>query len=136
MQVVKFGNAALVEALLAAGAVTNIRDPVLGLTVMHDAARAGFVDSVRVLVEHGADINLVDDKGNLPLHLAAKEGNLEVIQLLIGQTANPQTANGEGYTAGQLAHQYGRQDTATYMDDYFSSREWLFGALFTLQTSV
>uniref|UniRef100_A0A3Q3FKH3 Cyclin-dependent kinase inhibitor 2C (p18, inhibits CDK4) n=1 Tax=Labrus bergylta TaxID=56723 RepID=A0A3Q3FKH3_9LABR len=83
LQVVKLGNTALVEALLVAGADPNVPDPVLNLTVTHDAAREGFIDSVRVLVDHGANTNLVDGQGNLPLHLAAREGHLDVTQLLI-----------------------------------------------------
>ncbi|XP_076582101.1 cyclin-dependent kinase 4 inhibitor C isoform X1 [Chaetodon auriga] len=121
LQVVKLGNSAVVKALLEAGAYPNLRDPVCGLTVMHDAAREGFADSVRVLVDHGADTNVVDDKGHLPLHLAAREGHLQVIRLLMGRTANPQKANGQGYTARQLALRYGRMDIVQYMDEYLSS---------------
>lgn len=123
MQVVKLGNSALVHALLVAGADANLRDPDCGLTVMHDAAREGFIDSVRVLVDHGADANLVDGQGNLPLHLVAREGHLEVVRLLIGRTANPQTPNYLGYTACQLALLHQRVDTVEYMEEYFSSRE-------------
>ncbi|XP_068563207.1 cyclin-dependent kinase 4 inhibitor C [Cebidichthys violaceus] len=121
LQVVKFGNAAVVEALLGAGADVNLRDPVCSLTVMHDAAREGYIDSARVLLDYGADTNLVDEKGNLPLHLAAREGNLEATRLLIGCTANPRAPNGAGDTAGQLAHIFKRVETAKYIDDYLSS---------------
>ncbi|KAM9358353.1 cyclin-dependent kinase 4 inhibitor C [Symphorus nematophorus] len=123
LQVVKLGNPALVEALLVAGAHPNVLDPVLKLTVTHDAARDGFVDSVRVLVDNGADVNLVDEKGNLPLHLAAMEGHLEVIRLLIRLTRDPQAPNGLGYTAAQLALQYRRMDIVQFIDDYLNSRE-------------
>ncbi|XP_038571859.1 cyclin-dependent kinase 4 inhibitor C [Micropterus salmoides] len=122
LQVVKLGNTAVVEALLLVGADINVRDPACGLTVTHDAAREGFIDSVRVLVDRGADTNIVDEQGNLPLHLAAREGHLEVVQLLIGRTANPQTRNGLGYTARQLAFLNGRMDTVKYIDEYLSSQ--------------
>ncbi|XP_068447522.1 cyclin-dependent kinase 4 inhibitor C isoform X2 [Clinocottus analis] len=120
-EVVKLGNAALVEALLRAGADPNLRDPACGLTVTHDAAREGFIDSVRVLVESGADVNLVDERGNLPLHLAAREGHLEATQLLIGRTENPRAPNGLGLTAGQLARIHKREENAQYIHDYLSS---------------
>jgi len=124
VQVVKLGNAAVVQALLRAGADPNLRDPVCGLTAMHDAAREGFVESVRALVDYGADLNLVDEQGNLPLHLAAREGHLEATQMLIGRTADPRGPNGLGYTAGQLAHIHKRVECAKYIHDYLSSRKW------------
>lgn len=123
MQVVKLGNSALVHALLTAGANPDLRDPACGLTVMHDAAREGFADTVRVLLEHGADTNVVDNSGNLSLHLAAREGHLEVVRLLIERTANPETPNSLGYTACQLASLYQRVDTVLYINQYLSLRE-------------
>ncbi|XP_069555137.1 cyclin-dependent kinase 4 inhibitor C isoform X1 [Brachyistius frenatus] len=116
LQVVKLGNSTLVQVLLDAGAGPNVRDPACGLTVTHDAAREGYVDSVRVLVNNGADVNLADNRGNLPLHLAAGEGYLEVVELLLGRTANPQKANDEGDTAGQLARRRGKMETAAFID--------------------
>uniref|UniRef100_A0A3B5LY47 Cyclin-dependent kinase inhibitor 2C (p18, inhibits CDK4) n=1 Tax=Xiphophorus couchianus TaxID=32473 RepID=A0A3B5LY47_9TELE len=82
LQVAMLGNTELVRALLAAGADPNARDHILNLTVTHDAAREGFAETVRELVNHGADVNLADAIGNLPLHLAAREGHLEVVRTL------------------------------------------------------
>lgn len=122
-QVVMMGSTAVVNALLEAGADPNKRDPVLRLTVTHDAARTGFVDTVRALMSHGAGVNLADTRGNLPLHLAAMEGRQQVVELLIGHTAEPQTLNQQGYTAAQLARLHGRTSTAEYIDAYMSSCE-------------
>ncbi|XP_010771586.1 cyclin-dependent kinase 4 inhibitor C, partial [Notothenia coriiceps] len=110
----------VVEALLLAGADFNIRDPVLGLTPLHDAARAGYIGSVEKLVQYGSDVNLFDERGNLPLHLAAMEGNLEVIRLLIGLTADPRARNAEG-TPGSMAHKQNHMEAAKYIEEYLSS---------------
>lgn len=107
----KTGDAALILELLRAGANPDVADPACGLTVLHDTSREGFDDSVRVLLEHGADANRVDLKGNLPLHLAAREGHLEVVQLLIGQTENPHQGNNEGSTALLVARLHEKFDT-------------------------
>ncbi|KAK7889775.1 hypothetical protein WMY93_025335 [Mugilogobius chulae] len=87
--VAKLGNPDLVAALLAAGANPCMRDPIYGLTVIHDAAREGFEDTVRVLLDYGADVNVADDRGFLPLHLAAMKGHSSVVRLLSGRTALP-----------------------------------------------
>lgn len=121
------GSTAVIEALLRAGADPNLRDPVLGLTVMHDAAREGFADSVRVLLAYGADPNLVDDTGNLPLHLAATEGHLEATRQLIAATADPRAPNGLGHSAGQEARIHKRVETAQYIEDYLGTGEWSVG---------
>ncbi|XP_035502384.1 cyclin-dependent kinase 4 inhibitor C [Scophthalmus maximus] len=125
LQVVMLGSTSVVEALLAAGARPDVRDPVLGLTVTHDAARGGFAHTVRALLQHGANVDLVDDRGNLPLHLAATAGHLDAVRLLIGRTAEPRMPDNQGRTAGQLAreceHLPGRMATANYIEEYLSS---------------
>lgn len=111
----KTSDAALLLQLLRAGANPDVADPACGLTVLHDASREGFDDSVRVLLEHGADANRVDSQGNLPLHVAAREGHLKVVQLLIGQTANPHQGNNHGFTALLVAWLHEKTDTVQYL---------------------
>ncbi|CAL8268903.1 unnamed protein product [Arctogadus glacialis] len=82
LQVVKLGCPAVALYLLESGADPNRPDRVHRLTVLHDAARDGYLDMVQVLVRHGADANLVDDRGNRPVHLAVQEGHTEVVRLL------------------------------------------------------
>ncbi|KAM9383868.1 cyclin-dependent kinase 4 inhibitor C [Pholidichthys leucotaenia] len=112
------GNTGVIEALLQAGADPDVPDPSCGLTVTHDGAREGFVNSVSSLVNHGADVNLADNEGNLPLHLAAREGHVDVVRLLVGHTTNADALNGQGRTARQLAADNRKTETAEYIQQY------------------
>jgi ankyrin repeat protein len=58
-------------------------------TLLHVASRDGLVDAGRWLLNHGADANAQDDEGQTPLHLAASNKHLEIVQILLEQTAFP-----------------------------------------------
>ncbi|XP_072536979.1 cyclin-dependent kinase 4 inhibitor C [Salminus brasiliensis] len=118
LQVVKMGCPRIVELLLQSKADPNVRDPVKGLTIAHDAAREGHADTLDVLVNFGADVNLQDSDGNLPLHLAAREGHLNVVCLLAPLTAQPFLRNREDFTPLDLALAHRRQDTAQWLQSY------------------
>jgi ankyrin len=58
------------KLLLAAGADINAKDGTRGLTPLHEAARWGWNDVVRFLVEHGADLQAKDSRGMTPVDSA------------------------------------------------------------------
>jgi ankyrin repeat protein len=43
------------------------------------------LDSAQLLVEHGADVQARDHRGNTPLHMAAAAGKLDMVRLLVGR---------------------------------------------------
>lgn len=49
----------------------------------------GHVSRVRSLIERGAKTNVVDGKGNTPLHLASRYGNELFLLELLGHSADP-----------------------------------------------
>lgn len=49
--------------------------------------------TVRLLLQHGPDINAVDDLGDTPLHVAIYRGNLDAAYILIENGANPNIQN-------------------------------------------
>jgi ankyrin repeat protein len=57
------------KLLLAAGGDINAKDP-RGLTPLHEAARWGWNDVVRFLVDNGADLDAKDNRGNTPVDSA------------------------------------------------------------------
>src|SRR2546427_1296627 len=56
--------------LLAAGADVNAKEGTRGLTPLHEAARWGWNDVVRFLVDHGADLDAKDSRGMTPVDSA------------------------------------------------------------------
>lgn len=40
-------------------------------------------ESVKILIESGADVNIQDDTGYTPLHWATKEGYENIVKILI-----------------------------------------------------
>ncbi|CAD6186492.1 unnamed protein product [Caenorhabditis auriculariae] len=74
-----------------------------GRTALHVAALNGNVSMAAFLVNRGADFDAIDDYNNSPLMLAAKEGHLEVVRLLLHSGASPNLEDYMDRTAKQLS---------------------------------
>jgi ankyrin repeat protein len=59
----------------------NARD-IDGTTPLHYAAKNGFGEVVRLLLEQGADARVINHYGETPLRLAARYGHREIEHLL------------------------------------------------------
>ncbi len=66
-------------------------------TPLHQAARSGDQDMVRLLLEFGADLTARDPGGATPLHHAAYFGHPQVAQELLASGADPEAKDGAGY---------------------------------------
>jgi hypothetical protein len=63
------------------------------VTLLHDMAQSGDVTKARLLLDHGADINAIDDEyRSTPLGLAARWGRAEMVAFLLEQGADPSLA--------------------------------------------
>ncbi len=83
----RLGDAARVKALLAAGVDVNTKFR-YGATALSYACDRGHIEVVRVLLEHGADINVKDTFYNAtPLSWAVFKGHAEVVRLLLKKGA-------------------------------------------------
>lgn len=67
------------------------------------AASKGYSDTVRVLVDQGADLNVKDHQGRTALMLAAADGYSRTVELLLGARAKINEKDGQGRTALMLA---------------------------------
>ena len=86
----------IVELLLAHKADVNAADK-QGLTPLHYALLADNPDMARVLLNHGANPNVKDNKaGHTPLILAASKGYKQVAELLLMRGADVNAADDRG----------------------------------------
>lgn len=98
-------HAEVVELLLKYGADPTISDN-QGVTPLHVAAGLiGQVSAAKAIVEKGksVEIDAQDDQGNTPLHRAAGFANVEMVDYLLKQKANPAIKNKDGLTPLEVA---------------------------------
>ncbi|MCI8372799.1 MAG: hypothetical protein HFI75_10495 [Lachnospiraceae bacterium] len=78
-----------------------------GITALHEAARNGHADMLRVMLEKGADPNVTMDEpadaGNTPLHVACENGKAEAVRVLMAAGADDMMQNIQGETPAHLA---------------------------------
>jgi len=58
-----------------------------GATALHIASREGYLEIAKILIDNGADINLIDNEGWTPLMRANINGHEDVVSLLISKGA-------------------------------------------------
>ncbi|XP_028568881.2 cyclin-dependent kinase 4 inhibitor B isoform X3 [Podarcis muralis] len=82
IQVMMMGNPGVAQLLLQRGADPNRPDPSTGTFPVHDAARGGFLDTLRVLRRGSARFDVRDRWGRRPLDLAEESGQSRVVSFL------------------------------------------------------
>ena len=83
------GDTKKVLALLHNGTDVNTTVPIVGTHALMVAAAFGHEDTVRVLIDRGADVNTQDLTGWTPLHAAAFKGNIQIVRLLLAEERSP-----------------------------------------------
>ena len=82
MKVMMMGSTPVAQVLLRHGADPNVADGPTGTTPLHDAARMGFLDTVRLLVQFVADPHVKDNTDCRPIDLARQSGHADVVAFL------------------------------------------------------
>ncbi|XP_060527199.1 ankyrin repeat domain-containing protein 17-like isoform X2 [Cylas formicarius] len=88
----------LAQVLLAMHANVEDRGIKGECTPLMEAASAGHLDIVRLLVHHGADVNAQSTSGNTPLMYACAGGHTDVVKFLLENGANVEDHNENGHT--------------------------------------
>ncbi len=66
-------------------------------TPLHLACRYGNVDAAKLLVDNGAETDVMDDRGGTPMRRAARSGHTTIVRLLLEKGANPNLEPCSGY---------------------------------------
>ena len=91
------GQAEVVTYLLESGASPNPPNPSPSPCPIHRAAMSGDLQSLRKLVDHGADVNSQCDLGT-PLQCAAGSGNTDCVSFLLTHSVNLELCDESGVT--------------------------------------
>lgn len=94
----EMGSPDLVSRLLEKGLTSNGTEKSSGWTPLHFAATSGSLDTMRLLIDAGADVNAHDALGRTPLDLAAAYQNLAGVRVLLHHGASLDTADAMGNT--------------------------------------
>lgn len=96
---VKAGKLELVKLLVASGC--RINDSVEAGAVLLEAAAVDRIDVLEFLFEifgEELDVNSANSKGVTPVHVAAMEGHVRVIELLVSKGGDPEAVDSGGWT--------------------------------------
>ncbi|XP_073502842.1 ankyrin repeat and SOCS box protein 1 [Phyllobates terribilis] len=96
------------------------------------AATAGHADCVALLINFGAQLELVDVKGQTPLFVAAENGHLDCVEVLLKAGADPNGSphnrSSPVYHAARLGHADILQELIRYGADVDVDRQLLCGS--------
>ncbi|RSL93024.1 hypothetical protein CDV31_014904 [Fusarium ambrosium] len=89
----------------------DVRCPENQETALHMAVRKGFKDVVHQLLTAGANVNIENGSGELPLQLACDSGDQQLVKMLLENGADPnKTVGGAHWTPLNNAIYDGRED--------------------------
>lgn len=89
-----------------------------GWTPLDEAADNGYLAMAKVLVAHGADVNVRAKGGRSPLYLAAMYDHRDIIRLLLEHGADANVKDDNGVTPLHLAAWDGYEDVAKLLIDH------------------
>ncbi|PIC53240.1 hypothetical protein B9Z55_003026 [Caenorhabditis nigoni] len=103
---VQSGKASVVETLLGNGADIHVKGGELGQTALHIAASLNGPESrdcAMMLLKSGGQPDVAQVDGETCLHIAARNGNKEIMRLLLDENAHSQICSKIGETPLQVA---------------------------------
>lgn len=103
LEAIRRGDAETLKKELEAGADPNQLDNAFGIPLLSWAALKGDVESVRILLDAGANVNLRSINGSRPVHHAAFLGHAGIVDLLATRGADLTARSDKGDSAADVA---------------------------------
>ena len=83
-----------------------------GRTALHDASVNDHLAVVKLLLQRGADVRVMNQFGDTSLHEAGRWGHLDVVRLLLDNQADMSMTNQHGWTPLHFAAAYSQLEVA------------------------
>jgi ankyrin repeat protein len=111
-----FGHPLVVETLIANNADVHARSGnAMRNQPLHAAAAGRQLETSRLLLDAGADVNATQAGGYTPLHSAAQNGQRELVELLLARGADAGARSDDGRTPLALAEAAGRDEVVALL---------------------
>ncbi|KAL9069505.1 MAG: hypothetical protein Q9157_006129 [Trypethelium eluteriae] len=116
-----------VRAILETGKVNvDSANSSSGRTALAEACHHHNTDLVRLLLQYSASPDLGNQRSWTPLHIAAHEGQAQIVELLLAQNGcDVDVKTDEGETPIALAERNGHEQTARLLSDYISKEAFV-----------
>jgi ankyrin repeat protein len=89
------------------------------VSILHDMAKQGDLAKAELLLKYGAEINAVDEEyQSTPLGMAARWGNLDMVNYLLKKGADPNHAGADWSTPLAWAERKGHQEIVNLLRSY------------------
>ena len=109
------GITAAVETLLKNGANPNLIETTRGQTALMWAIAEEHIETVHLLLTHGADIHVNSHSDFTPLMFAARSGNIELARLLLAKGSDINATAKDGASVLHIATIRGHSKLATFL---------------------
>jgi len=88
-------------------------------TLLHEACDEDDINTIKYLVDHGADINKPNKYGNTPFHYYVfREPSIRMVNYLLDKGADKDKLDDYGQTVAQRARQRKNVDVAEFIESY------------------